>query len=273
MAGEQTRYIHGTSPEEQQRLSLLNDILNQECLRVYQLKAGEKILDVGSGLGQLSRAMARVTGARVVGIEANDAQRATAQKLAREAGEEALAEFRAGNAMQLDLPAAEWGAFDAAHTRFLLEHVPDPQSVVNSMLRAVRPGGRILLLDDDHDLLRLWPEPAGIARAWQAYYQTYARLGNDPFIGRKLAELLARAGARPVRIAWAAFGACAGDEKFPLYVSNLAGVLDGARGAITEAGLLDDAALDAALAALGEWGRRNDAAFWYVLPFAEGVKV
>ena len=54
------RYLHGSEPEEQRRLSLLNDLLNEGSLRALDLRGDEKILDVGSGLGQLSRAMARL---------------------------------------------------------------------------------------------------------------------------------------------------------------------------------------------------------------------
>lgn len=89
-------YIHGTSPVERERLSRLNDLLNRDSLAALALSGGERILDVGSGLGQLARAMGKATGRRVVGIEKDDAQRETAERLAREAGETDFVEFRAG---------------------------------------------------------------------------------------------------------------------------------------------------------------------------------
>ena len=60
-----SRYIHGTTPEEQARLALLNDLLNGACLRELAVRPGERILDVGCGLGHLGRAMARAAGGRV----------------------------------------------------------------------------------------------------------------------------------------------------------------------------------------------------------------
>ncbi|HMB92722.1 MAG TPA: methyltransferase domain-containing protein, partial [Rhodothermales bacterium] len=145
-------YIHGAQPEEQQRLSLLNDLLNDACLREMRLTGGERVLDVGSGLAQFSRAMARAAGpeGRVLGIERDAAQRAEASRLAIEAGEGDLVTVREGEANALPLHNEEWGTFDVAHTRFLLEHLREPIRVVRQMVRAVRPGGRVVLTDDDH---------------------------------------------------------------------------------------------------------------------------
>src|SRR5262249_7142532 len=131
-------YIHGTAPTEQQRLSLLNDLMNDASLRELALRDGERLLDVGSGLGQLSRAMARAAGpaGRVVGVEGDARQLAEARRLAAAAGEEVLVDFRAGDALQLPLREEEWSTFDVAHARFLLEHVRDPLGVVRAMVRA-----------------------------------------------------------------------------------------------------------------------------------------
>src|SRR6476620_8351170 len=113
-------YIHGTSPEEQRRLSLMNDVLlNQAELREMNLRGDEAIIDFGSGLGQFTRAMARaVPRGRVVGIEFNEEQLAGSKRLAANDGEGALADFRRGDVLALDLPQAEWGTFDLAHARF-----------------------------------------------------------------------------------------------------------------------------------------------------------
>ena len=61
---DSSEYIHSSSPEEQHRLSLVNDILNESCLRELNLQKGEKILVLGSGLGQFTRLMARAVGSK-----------------------------------------------------------------------------------------------------------------------------------------------------------------------------------------------------------------
>ncbi|MCI0665303.1 MAG: methyltransferase domain-containing protein [Acidobacteria bacterium] len=263
-------YLHGTDPDERMRLSLMNDLLNSGSLREMHLQGGELILDVGSGLGQLSRAMARNAGTRVLSIERDTEQIAEAERQAAEAGESSLVEFRQGDALSLPLRPEEWGQFDLAHTRFLLEHLRNPLPVVQAMVGAVRIGGRIILEDDDHDLMRLWPEPPGFTALWQAYQHSYEHLGNDPIVGRRLVSLLVEAGAQPVRNALVFFGSCAGESHFPHYVANLIRVIDGARATVVEAGLLDPTSFDEAITALQEWSRNTTAAIWYAVAWAEG---
>jgi hypothetical protein len=140
------------------------------------------------------------------------------------------------------------------------------------MVRAVRPGGRIILQDDDHDVLRIWPEPPGLRALWQAYMRTYDRLGNDPIVGRRLVALLHAAGARPVRSTWLFFGACAGQETFPAFVENLHFLLASARDTIVSAGLLGAEEVDETLAQIQRVGKRPDATFWYAVAYAEGMR-
>lgn len=267
-------YIHGTSPDEQRRLSLMNDIANAGSLREAAVRPGDHVLDVGSGLGQLTRMMARQAGptGRVVGVEFSAEQLEAARRLAAEAGEADLVELRQGDAAAPPLEAGEWGSFDLVHTRFLLEHLQDPASVVRAMVRAARPGGRIVLEDDDHDLLRLWPEPAGVMAAWSAYQESYRRNGCDPLIGRKLSRLLHEAGALPSRSTWIFFGACAGDPAFPSVVANLHGVLAGARGEILRTGAIGADAFDRALESLLAWESVPGASFGLAIAWAEGRK-
>jgi len=243
-----SHYLHGTAPEEQQRLSTLNRLLNESSLREIAIRPGERVIDFGAGLAQLTRDMA--------------------QRL----GEEALIELRAGDVLAPPLEAPEWGSFDLAHARFVLEHVPEPLNVVRAMVRAVRPGGRIVLEDDDHWVLRMWPEPVECALMWRSYVESFSRIGNDPQVGRKLVALLHEAGARPRRNRWIFFGGCAGDEVFPLLIENMVGLFIGAREAILAGGQLDGESFTAALAAVRAWGRRPDAALWFARCWAEGVR-
>jgi ubiquinone/menaquinone biosynthesis C-methylase UbiE len=264
-------YIHGTRPEEQRRLSVLNRLLNEASLRQMRVRSGEKILDVGSGLGQLTRELARAAGpaGRVIGIERDPEQMDEALRQAKADGEEGLVELRVGDAVDLPLADDEWGTFDVVHARFLLEHVPDPLAVVGAMIRAARPGGRIVLEDDDHDVLRFFPELPETRRLWEAYFRTYAKFGRDPYVGRRLVAMLHEAGATPSGNTWLFFGSCAGSPNFDPMVANFLGVLEGARESVLAAGELTDPEIEAGIEALRSWSERPDAALWYATCWAE----
>lgn len=257
-------YIHGTSPEEQNRLSALNDILNQTCLEQIEPEYGSRILDVGSGLGQFTRLLAKSSGGSALGIERDEKQLSRARELNQDADK---VEFRQGEASNLPLSSDERGSFDLAHARFVLEHVPDAQRVVHQMVQAVRPGGRIFLLDDDHDLLRLDPEPCKFLEVWKSYTASYETIGCDPYIGRKLPRLLHKAGALPVRAGAVFFGGCKGEERFEALCDNMIGLIVGA-----------DIALDADQVKEGvkdfsAWRECSYANMVFMAPWAEGKRL
>lgn len=268
-------YIHGTSDTEQTRLSQMNDFMNQACLKELRLKGGEKVLDVGSGLGQFSRMMAGVAGQQrqVIGIERDLTQLAGAKSLAKQAGQADVVEFRHGDALDFPLSTEEWGTFDVVHTRFLLEHLPTPEKVVEQMVKAAKPGGRIVLADDDHDIFRIAPEAPGFYTLWQAYMRSFDRLGCDPYIGRRLTSLLHEAGAQPVYNNFVFFGSCQGSPTFDFISNNMIGVVLGAKLHILKEKLLDEATFDWCVANFRKWQQLPDAAMWYAVCWAEGRKL
>ncbi|HSR54105.1 MAG TPA: methyltransferase domain-containing protein [Acidobacteriota bacterium] len=272
------QYIHGSRPEEQERLSILNEILNEDYLRQMDLQRGQRVLDVGSGLGQFAQIMARIVApqGKVLGIERDPDQIAAASRLLDAAQQQAQEpiplEFRQGDALDIPLQDDEIESFDVVHARFLLEHVPNPADIIGQMAKGLRPGGRIVLSDDDHSTFNPTPEPAGFPALWQAYLRSYDRLGNDPFVGRRLVALLHEAGLKQVRNSIVFFGGCAHQSVFPLVAENLIGVLLGAQETILKESLLDPAVFEAAIEGLRSWKQRPDAALWYGICWAEGVK-
>lgn len=100
--------------------------------------AGRRVLDIGCGGGILAEAMA-ARGAHVTAIDMAEASLAVARIHVRESGldveylratAEEHAETRAGN-------------YDVVTCLEMLEHVPDPSSVVDACRRLVRPGGQV----------------------------------------------------------------------------------------------------------------------------------
>jgi 2-polyprenyl-6-hydroxyphenyl methylase / 3-demethylubiquinone-9 3-methyltransferase len=102
--------------------------------------AGLKVVDVGCGGGLLAEAMAR-RGARVTGLDLASELLQVAELHALDSG--AAVEYRLESAEQHAETHA--GAYDVATCMEMLEHVPDPQSVVAALAKLVRPGGHLFL--------------------------------------------------------------------------------------------------------------------------------
>ncbi|MEO5738809.1 MAG: bifunctional 2-polyprenyl-6-hydroxyphenol methylase/3-demethylubiquinol 3-O-methyltransferase UbiG, partial [Variovorax sp.] len=99
--------------------------------------AGQRALDVGCGGGILADAMAR-KGADVLGIDLADKALKVAQLHALEAGTRGV-KYRE---VSVEALAAEQpGSFDVVTCMEMLEHVPQPASVVQACATLVRPGG------------------------------------------------------------------------------------------------------------------------------------
>jgi len=264
-------YIHGSDPIEQARLAKLNELINARCIALMPVRPGNRILDVGSGLGQFTHQLAQLAGSKgfCLGIERDQNQLNTAKALS---GECHWLEFRLANAEELELQEKEWGSFDGAHARFILEHVQRPNSIVQSMFNAVRTGGWTVLADDDHPGMVLFPEPGGFQTLWHAYMQSYERLGNDPNIGRKLVAILYDAGFRQIRNDVVFFGDSAGTATFQAMAKNLLGIITGARDVMIRERLIDDSAFDASIAQLEAWSQLPNAAIWYTISWAIGFR-
>ena len=98
---------------------------------------GKRVLDVGCGGGILSEAMA-AAGATVTGIDLGDKPLKVAQLHLLESG--LTVEYR--NITVEDLADEQPGQYDVVTCMEMLEHVPDPASVVNACARLVKPGGK-----------------------------------------------------------------------------------------------------------------------------------
>jgi SAM-dependent methyltransferase len=264
-------YIHGTHEEEQERLYVLNKLLNQRCLDKIQVHGQEHVLDIGSGLGVFSRMLGRtLKKGRVVGVEKSPDQLNRCLKLALADNESDLVAFRSGSAYDLPLLKREWGSFDLIFIRFLLEHLSDPVRALKQARSALKPGGRIILVDDDHANFHIAPATPAFSKLWELYCQAYHELGNDPYVGRNLVTLLHQAGFKDFKIDFVLFGAAKPERDFMHYANNLIGILKGAKLQIIKLGAMDEAQFDHDLKEISAWAQREDATLWYPANWAEG---
>ncbi len=98
-----------------------------------QVGRGDAVLDVGSGTGALSLAVAAVTSARVTGIERSEAFVRYAQSTPSD-----RVRFQVGDATALPFPD---DTFDRTLSMLVLNFVPDPAVALDQMIRVTRPGG------------------------------------------------------------------------------------------------------------------------------------
>ncbi|HJW05451.1 MAG TPA: bifunctional 2-polyprenyl-6-hydroxyphenol methylase/3-demethylubiquinol 3-O-methyltransferase UbiG [Rhodanobacter sp.] len=101
---------------------------------------GAKVADVGCGGGLLSEALARA-GAKVTGIDLGAKVIEVAKLHLHESG--LSVDYRVQSSSEL--AAAEPASFDAVCCMELVEHVPDPQALVNDLATLLKPGARLFM--------------------------------------------------------------------------------------------------------------------------------
>lgn len=123
--------------------SRLNFRRAEECDAVLDwldARAGERILDVGSGDGYYDCRISR-SGARVTGIDLHEKRLAYARK---HYGSDTT-EFLAMDAEKADFPA---GSYDKAMSLCVMEHLGDDERVMRNVAKALKPGGRFVFSAD-----------------------------------------------------------------------------------------------------------------------------
>jgi 2-polyprenyl-6-hydroxyphenyl methylase/3-demethylubiquinone-9 3-methyltransferase len=99
---------------------------------------GKKMIDIGCGGGLLSEGMAR-RGATVTGIDLGEAPLAVARLHAEKSG----VEVEYLQVLAEEIAEQRAGEYDAVTCLEMLEHVPDPASVIRACAKLVKPGGQV----------------------------------------------------------------------------------------------------------------------------------
>jgi arsenite methyltransferase len=148
------------------------------------LKEAEHVLDIGSGPGFLAAEMAAEVGpeGRVVGLDSS------ASMLALGRRRDAPVEFVEGDALALPFPDE---SFDVAVATQVYEYVADMPAALAEARRALRAGGRLLILDTDWDSV-VW-HSSDHDRMQRVLLKWNDHLA-DPYLPRRLPRLLREAG-------------------------------------------------------------------------------
>jgi ubiquinone/menaquinone biosynthesis C-methylase UbiE len=195
---ETNAYPLGTADFEHERLQRQAVWVSPHTERLFRragIGPGQRVLELGSGLGDVSLILGRLVGVsgEVVGVdrEARSVARATARMT-----ELGLGQVRFVQTDLLELPAER--PFDAGVGRYVLMYVKDPAAVLRDVARKVRPGGVIAFLDTSFrsflgecEGLPLW------RAAGRMMTEIFRRAGTNTEMGRELSAAFVGAGLPP----------------------------------------------------------------------------
>jgi SAM-dependent methyltransferase len=171
--GKDPTYWLGRDASETQRLIRQGRLLNpftRTVLREAGVSEGMRVLDVGSGAGDVALIAAGLVGPEgsVVGVDANPEVLGVARSRAGSTGLTNVA-FVAGDCRSVDLE----DGFDAVVGRLVLLYVADPVGMLQTLVERIRPGGIVAFQDynftpgsiQSYPPLPIWQTFSGWVRA------------------------------------------------------------------------------------------------------------
>src|SRR5438045_4239049 len=114
----------------------------QEIAAQLALTPGERVIDIGSGIGGPARWFAATYGVQVTGVDLTPEFCAAAEALNAATGLADRVGILNGSALALPVPDA---AFDAAYSQNVIMNIADKKLFYREAFRALRPGGRLAL--------------------------------------------------------------------------------------------------------------------------------
>ena len=166
------------------RYDLMNDLMSGGIHRIWKrftielsgVRKGNAVLDIAGGTGDLAARFADIVGpdGRVVLADINDSMLQVGRDKLLDQGRQGNLEFVQADAQHLPFPD---DSFDCITIAFGLRNVTDKDLALRSMLRVLKPGGRLLVLEFSK------PENQLLSKAYDTY--SFRVL---PFMGRLVAN-------------------------------------------------------------------------------------
>ncbi|HZD91623.1 MAG TPA: class I SAM-dependent methyltransferase, partial [Pseudolabrys sp.] len=186
----ESEYVLGHSERELARLerqALVYAGLTRDSLRRAGIAPGMQVLDIGCGTGDVAFLAAETVGASgsVLAVDRAPAALDLARRRAEKNGVRNV-RFQQGELGSLALD----GGFDAIVGRLVVVYMSDPVASLRPLLRALRPGGILLLIEMDISSGTTVPLLPLFNRAMSWIRDVYARMGLEPETGSHLHALL-----------------------------------------------------------------------------------
>ncbi len=167
-------------------------------LQMLAIQPGWSILDAGTGFGLLAMELAGQAPLRVTGLDIDEGLLGVARRVGRQLAD--LGWIDAGASLTFDegdiySTPYEDESFDFVVSRLVYQHLTDPHAATDELVRVIRSGGHLCLIDVDDQLSLVYPEPTdAFARLQDAYAAAQSHRGGDRQVGRKLSTYLEDAG-------------------------------------------------------------------------------
>ncbi|MGQ0697137.1 MAG: bifunctional demethylmenaquinone methyltransferase/2-methoxy-6-polyprenyl-1,4-benzoquinol methylase UbiE [Panacagrimonas sp.] len=191
--GEKRQRVAGVFDSVASKYDLMNDLMSLGVHRLWKrfvidlagVRAGEKVLDVAGGTGDLSREFSSQVGPRGM-VVLSDINAAMLGEGRRRLADKGVVTLPIVQANAECLPFAE-SSFDCITIGFGLRNVTDKDAALRSMYRTLKPGGRLLILEFSK------PLTAGLSKLYDQYsFKLLPLMGrlvaNDEASYRYLAE-------------------------------------------------------------------------------------
>lgn len=161
------------------------------------IREGSRILDVGCGTGDDARAMAALVGrsGRVTAIDIDPVMLDEAKR--RSSGVDLPLDFRFGDVYELDQPDA---TFDGSRAERVFLHLADPERALAQMVRVVKPGGAVVVLERDIETRTIDVPGAAHRAVTRRVVNFWCDRFLGGWIGRQLPRLFRQAGLTDISI-------------------------------------------------------------------------
>ena len=191
------KYVHGYSTFENQRLhdqaQTLADLLHIDT--IYE--PGSLVLEAGCGVGCQTITIARQNpDSQFISVDISNESIDQAKKRVNDAG---LNNVKLMHADIFNLPF-EAKKFDHIFLCFVLEHLPEPASALERLMRVLKPGGTITAIEGDHGSTFFHPHSEAALKAIKCLVELQKAPGGNANIGRELYPLFTRCSLDKVRV-------------------------------------------------------------------------